>query len=127
MSDLYRQIVTPVGADIYRIASTEQILSHPVVVAAIEAARSDIPRHIRIALSQIERAAEAHDLSRLGTVNEDLQPLVDAFVGWVMAARQQERARIVALIRTQATQQCPCCCESFESLSDTIEKETTDA
>lgn len=62
-----------------------------------EKARADsIPRHLLIALANAKRAFEAHDTSALATVNEHLQPLVDAALSWVaneVSAKEAEKAR----------------------------------
>ena len=41
-----------------------------------------VPRHLRLAIANATRAFEDGDLARLGTVNEDIQQLVDAAVVW---------------------------------------------
>ena len=43
---------------------------------------SEIPRHIRIAIASATEAFEQDNVVRLGTFNEDLQPLIDAAVAW---------------------------------------------
>lgn len=42
----------------------------------------EIPRHLRIALANATRAFERDDLAALKTINENLQPLVDAAIAW---------------------------------------------
>lgn len=42
----------------------------------------EIPRHLRIALHNAQRAFEKGDTSTLGTINENVQPVVDAAVAW---------------------------------------------
>lgn len=55
----------------------------------------DIPRHFRLALVHATRAFDADDLARLGTINEDLQGLVDAAIAHRNrhAAKEYERGR----------------------------------
>lgn len=43
---------------------------------------SPIPRHLAQAIASATRAFQAGDLSRLGTANENLQPLLDAAIAW---------------------------------------------
>ena len=41
-----------------------------------------LPRHFRIALATATKAFQKGDFRNLGTLNEDLQPLVDAAIAW---------------------------------------------
>lgn len=41
-----------------------------------------LPRHLRVAMSNAQRAFERDDIGSLSTINEDIQGLVDAAVNW---------------------------------------------
>jgi hypothetical protein len=43
---------------------------------------NDVPRHLRIAIANATRAFAQGDLAALATINEDIQPLVDAAISW---------------------------------------------
>lgn len=76
----------------YSEATDEEILTQPCVVAALAKARldrDDVPRHLRIAIVNAQRAFEKDDLGALATINEDIQGLVDAAIGYA-----RRRARI---------------------------------
>jgi hypothetical protein len=49
---------------------------------ALRAAAAETPRHLRVALSNAQRAFERDDLGALATINEDIQGLVDAAVAY---------------------------------------------
>ncbi len=42
----------------------------------------EVPPHLRIAIANATRAFRDDDLRALATVNENLQPLVDAAIAW---------------------------------------------
>lgn len=42
----------------------------------------NIPRHLRVAPVNAQRAFESDDIGALGTFNEVLQPMLDAAVAW---------------------------------------------
>lgn len=44
------------------------------------------PRHLVIALSQMQRAFESRDRRAFGTINEYLQPVADAALAWIREA-----------------------------------------
>lgn len=53
----------------------------------------ELPRHHRLAIANATRAFERGDLASLATINEDIQPLVDAAVAWhFRQAKAAERA-----------------------------------
>lgn len=53
---------------------------------------TDIPHHLLIVLSQAQRAFERRDLTAFGTINEHLQPVVDAALGWIVALERERDA-----------------------------------
>lgn len=66
-------------------------------------------RALRFALSRAQRAAERRDRASLATINESLQPVVDAFMAWhdeaVAAAR--DSGRRATLVRRGEQLTCP--------------------
>ena len=75
----------------------------PVTLRALEATRTELAtaqaelRTLHIALAMATRAAEQRDPGRLHTINESIQPLVDAFMAWGSADRAEvERVRALA-------------------------------
>lgn len=48
----------------------------------------DIPRHLLAALRHMQRAFEQCDSSSLATINENLQPVADAAMGWISSLRR---------------------------------------
>lgn len=58
-----------------------------------------IPRHLLVALSQAQRAFERRDRSAFGTINESVQPVADAALGWIREVerkRDEARAQLAA-------------------------------
>ena len=69
----------------------------------------DVPRHLRVAIANATRAFQRRDPAALATINEDIQPLVDAAMAWVLAERARAdtagdaaRAAVVAYLRSEA-------------------------
>lgn len=59
-------------------------------IAALSKDPDTIPRHLLVALSQAQRAFERRDCTAFGTINENVQPVADAALGWI---REVERER----------------------------------
>lgn len=62
----------------------------------------DIPMHLRFAIAGAERAFRAGDFGALATVNEDIQPLVDAAVASIRQVMQASRAVLESWKVTEA-------------------------
>lgn len=60
------------------------------LAASLEAGPAEIPRHLRIALANAQRAFENDDPRTLAAVHEDLQGLVDAALAY--ASRRAAKA-----------------------------------
>lgn len=60
------------------------------VALALDAAHNDLPRHLRLAIANATRAFERDDLGALATINETIQPLVDAAIAY--GRRRQDAA-----------------------------------
>lgn len=66
-------------------------------IVALSKDHETIPRHLLIALSQAQRAFERRDRSAFGTINESVQPVADAALGWIReveADRDDARAQL---------------------------------
>ena len=60
----------------------------------LDAARHVVPRHLRIALANAARAFTKREPASLATINENVQPVVDAAMGWItVITRERDEAR----------------------------------
>lgn len=80
--------------------------------------RDKAPAHLRVALANAARAFQRGDLAALATVNEALQPLVDAAVSQIIGARSEvDRLRIRV-----AELEAPGECQSLHKLRAEVER-----
>lgn len=69
-------------------------------LATVKAERDALPRHLRLALSNAQQAFEAGEYRSLATINEDIQPLVDAAMAQI-ARLEAERDEAVAALANE--------------------------
>lgn len=68
----------------------------------MDATDDGIPRHLRVALANAERAMRTGDDAALGTINESLQPLVDAAMARIKRLSDAEASRAAAVAALSA-------------------------
>ena len=91
---LREEMALPVANRPFRLNGNGHIIVE--LLDALDEAEAAVPKHLLVALSQLQRAVEDGNLGALSTINEHLQPVADAF----MAKLRQGNAELEARLAT---------------------------